>query len=179
MFRSLNGRMLVVMAAVSVAGGASNAVAEPLTPEACEALKVERTKLEAAGVGHDLRRGPDWGRTRLTAARLGEVMRLISVTEQIAFRCRKPPEEVKAGGEATESAVTGSGVPHPVRKPTPAGKNVTSEGTSANMTAAAAKGGAIAPDGAVAPARKAPKPASAATAKPQASSAPAKGGLEQ
>lgn len=123
MFRLPKGRRLAAVAVFTVACAGSRVAGEPLQQEACDALKAEQAKLEAAGVGNDLRRGADWGRTNLAAARIGEVLRLITVTEQIAFRCPPPPPpQQQAHGAAAESGESGrktdSTIAIPVRKPT-------------------------------------------------------------
>ncbi|MEW5963282.1 MAG: hypothetical protein AB1749_06925, partial [Pseudomonadota bacterium] len=106
--RSKARRALVALAAATVLDAGASARGEPLQPEACDSLKAEQSRLEGLGVGQDLRRGPEQAQRSLTPARLKEVERLITVIEQIQFRCPRPPPaapaEAKAGTPGAKSA---------------------------------------------------------------------------
>jgi hypothetical protein len=65
----------------------SHAVAAPLDPEACATLKSEYDGLVAGGAKSDKDRGPEWAKANLAPDRLGKVERLITVGEQLSFRC--------------------------------------------------------------------------------------------
>lgn len=109
------------------------AMAAPLEPEACAALKSEHRSLVAAGAKSDMDRGPEWARANLSPERLGKIERLITVQEQLSFRCgeqltarpaiKEPPPEV---GATAAGRGTSSNIPLPKRK-------------DANAAAAAAK----------------------------------------
>lgn len=77
----------VLCAAALTAGPTAMAVAAPLTPEACAALKQEYDGLVASGTKSDMDRGPDWAKANLAPERLGKIERLIAVEEQLSFRC--------------------------------------------------------------------------------------------
>jgi hypothetical protein len=63
------------------------AVAGPLPPETCTALKTEYGSLVAGGAKSDMDRGPEWAKGNLQPDRLGKIERLIAVEEQLSFRC--------------------------------------------------------------------------------------------
>ena len=95
------------------------ALAAPLDPEACAALKTEHRDLVAAGAKSDMTRGPEWAKANLAPERLGKIERLIAVEEQLSFRCgeqltarpqiKEPPKPDPAAGVA-------SPIPPPKRK---------------------------------------------------------------
>ncbi|HEX2842402.1 hypothetical protein [Hyphomicrobium sp.] len=116
---------------------APQAVAAPLDPPACTALKTEYDGLIAAGAKADMDRGPEWAKTNLAPDRLGKIERLIAIEEQLSFRCGeqltarpaikelpKPPQTAgadpdqptaKLNGNATGGG-TPSNIPPPKRK---------------------------------------------------------------
>lgn len=61
--------------------------AEPLAELQCKALKEEYDKLLYAGVKSDVERGAEWGKANLPRVRLELIQRLITVEEQLSFRC--------------------------------------------------------------------------------------------
>ena len=65
-------------------GGAHSA---PLPKDVCDALLVEEQVLDEGGARANLAKGADWGRTNLDKKKLGQVQRLIKVTEDLVFRC--------------------------------------------------------------------------------------------
>jgi hypothetical protein len=123
-------------------GIATSAVAAPLDPQACAALKTEYDGLVSAGVKSDMDRGPDWAKTNnLAPDRLGKIERLMALQEQLSFRCGeqltarpnlkeppKPPQPEKTakdGKNAAAAAPTGdlldslmapSNIPPPKKK---------------------------------------------------------------
>lgn len=78
-----------IATAIAVAGllAAGSAMAAPLPPEACSALKQEYQSLVSAGAKGDMDRGAAWAKANLAPDRLGKIERLISVEEQLSFRC--------------------------------------------------------------------------------------------
>lgn len=78
-------RAFLVVAVVAAAGGGVRA--EKLDPAACEALRGEQAGLVAAGVRRDMERGPEWARANLGRDRLQQIAKLMSVDEQLIFRC--------------------------------------------------------------------------------------------
>lgn len=72
-------------AALSLA--AAPALAAPLGPEACATLKTEYDGLVASGAKSDMDRGPEWAKANLAPDRLGKIERLMTVGEQLSFRC--------------------------------------------------------------------------------------------
>lgn len=99
---------MAALAAAALLGAGVSAHGEPLQPEACETLKAEQARLEGLGVGQDLLRGPEQAKKGgLTPTRLKEIERLVTVIEQIAFRCPRPPPPAplaEAGTSGTKSA---------------------------------------------------------------------------
>lgn len=73
--------------ALLLVAGASHATAAPLEPEACATLKTELQGLVAGGAKSDMDRGPEWAKTNLAPDRLAKIERLITVEEQLSFRC--------------------------------------------------------------------------------------------
>lgn len=97
---------------------APSAVAAPLEPQACAALKSEHESLLAGGAKSDMDRGPEWAKANLSPERLAKIERLIAVQEQLSFRCGelvtarpliKEPPPPPAGAAA-------SNIPLPKRK---------------------------------------------------------------
>ncbi len=76
--------------------------AEILDKETCDQLKDELSKLEATGVRADMDRGAEWGKANLAPPRLGQIQRLMSIDEQLMFRCRtaKLPKDLEAAIDA-------------------------------------------------------------------------------
>lgn len=129
-------RIFVLLAPVA-ALAAPQAVAAPLDPPACAALKTEYDELVAAGAKANMDRGPEWAKANLAPDRLGKIERLIAVEEQLSFRCGeqltarpaikelpKPPQAAgadpdqgatKLNGNAREGG-TPSNIPPPKRK---------------------------------------------------------------
>jgi hypothetical protein len=75
--------------------------AAPLEAAQCDQLKSEQDKLETQGVRKDYERGAQWGKTNLPAAKLEQVKRLISLDEQILFRCANPKPNVQLKEDTT------------------------------------------------------------------------------
>ncbi|WP_439543392.1 hypothetical protein [Hyphomicrobium sp.] len=116
---------------------AGPAAAAPLEPQACKDLNTERDAMIGAGIKSDMDRGPEWAKTNLAEDRLKKIERLISVEEQLSFRCGQlvtaspqikepptPPEEKAAAATgakpAADEVFSGLGfgdVPAPKRKP--------------------------------------------------------------
>lgn len=173
MRRSLIRRTSVGLAgmALGVALGTSAppAQGEPLTEEACTAIKTERAQLESRGVGEDLRRGPVAVGKSLPRERLVEIERLIHLIEQVEFRCPRPPPPkppVEAAAKLPE-VKSGAGAETGASK-APDGSPKAATGKPERQPAKQAP----------APQRK-PPAAARATATPAAATAPEKKGLEQ
>jgi hypothetical protein len=107
----------LLRAALTIAAAPAAALAAPLDPEACAALKTEHASLVAAGAKSDMSRGPAWAKANLAPERLGRIERLITVEEQLSFRCgelltarpqMKEPPQPAAG--------VSSNIPPPKRK---------------------------------------------------------------
>jgi hypothetical protein len=114
---------------------ASPAAAAPLEPQACTSLKSEYQTLVSAGAKSDMNKGPQWAKANLQAERLAAIERLMTVEEQLSFRCGelltarpalkelpKPTQVLNAdvSGASTGTAKKGAGklssIPPPVRK---------------------------------------------------------------
>jgi hypothetical protein len=184
---------LAALAAAALLGAGVSAHGEPLQPEACETLKAEQARLEGLGVGQDLLRGPEQAKKGgLTPTRLKEIERLVTVIEQIAFRCPRPPPAplAEAGTSGTKSAGS-AGEDEPARnklKAKPKGAQPAATATAA--TGQTDKAGAKRPpkkkpaDAYVPPEDDTPErkaaPAPAQAKPPTAAAAPvSKPGLEQ
>lgn len=111
------------------------AMAEPLTPEACESLRRELAELEGGPAAASFARGADWGKSNLSPEQLTLVQRLLTLREDVAFRCR--PALVQM--ETPPAPVDPDKVPLPERNPTP--RPVTTEAASATQQTATAEGG--------------------------------------
>ncbi|WP_171946458.1 hypothetical protein [Hyphomicrobium sp. CS1GBMeth3] len=92
------------------------ALAAPLDPEACTALKTEHTSLVAAGAKSDMSRGPEWAKTNLAPDRLDKIKRLIAVEEQLSFRCGEQLTARPQIKELPKPAGVASSIPPPIRK---------------------------------------------------------------
>jgi len=114
-------------------GGAHSA---PLPKDVCDALLVEEQVLDKGGARANLAKGADWGRTNLDKKKLGQVQRLIKVTEDLVFRCGlagqrfaafvepapPPPPAKKAGPKAQAKKPVAKAKAAP--KPKPEAKTV-------------------------------------------------------
>lgn len=127
-------RLLTLFALTLAAGPAASA---PLDPQACKDLNTERDAMVGAGLKSDMDRGPEWAKANLAPDRLKQIERLISVEEQLSFRCGqlvtaspqikeppKPPEEkaaaapgAKQPGDDVFTSLSFGEVPAPKRKP--------------------------------------------------------------
>lgn len=72
---------------VALSLAAPRAMAAPLEPEACATLRTEHQSLVAGGAKSDMARGADWAKANLAPDRLAKIERLITVEEQLSFRC--------------------------------------------------------------------------------------------
>lgn len=107
------------------------AAADPLDPATCTGLTQEREQLIAKGAKDDMDRGPVWAKeNNLGQDRLANVQRLMTVEEQLSFRCDKlvtarpamlqPPEPAvkpEAPAVSGEKATTPSTTPEKPAKP--------------------------------------------------------------
>lgn len=96
--------------------GTSMALAAPLDPEACTALKTEHTSLVAAGAKSDMSRGPEWAKANLAPDRLEKIKRLITIQEQLSFRCGEQLTARPQIKEPPKPAGVANGIPLPIRK---------------------------------------------------------------
>ena len=107
--------LLAVAAALVATGAPTSLRAEPLPDERCQALRDELPLLEGGGAGENFRKGPEWGKANLSPKQLSYVRRLMTVRENLFFRCRtfdvvrNPPPRSYAPGAA----------PLPERRPPP------------------------------------------------------------
>ncbi len=93
-----------VLTAIVIVTAWQSAQALPLDPAACETVRVEKSELDAAGVGVDVQRGPDWGKSNLDEAGFKKVARWIELEEQLKFRCPQPkPVPDPAGSTAAKA----------------------------------------------------------------------------
>lgn len=142
-------QVLTIAVLLQLAVAASTTMAEPLPAETCEQFKSEHASLEAAGIPETLKKGPDWARANLPAAKLEEVRRYIGLEEQLLFRCGLALARGMPGSEPDEAeagAVTGEAEtppPLPQRKPTKRDKKTSA--AAPNASAAAAKKATTAP----------------------------------
>jgi hypothetical protein len=79
----------------------------PLAKDACDALRLEQSQLEAGGARANMVKGPEWARANLATNQQQLIARLIEVDEGLAFRCglaRAPvAKEVLAKADAAET----------------------------------------------------------------------------
>lgn len=80
-------RMLAVLAVV-ITAVSSPVHAEQLPEERCQALRDELPILEGGGAGENFRKGSEWGKANLSPEQLRYVQRLLTVRENLLFRCR-------------------------------------------------------------------------------------------
>lgn len=114
------------------------AVAARLDDAACDALKVERARIETDALKSDMQKGPVWAKDNVSPERLKEIEQVISLEESIAFRCQQPksvavpvhatkvnPGAAGAGGAASEAGAALAPVDEEAAAatdPAPAGK---------------------------------------------------------
>jgi outer membrane biosynthesis protein TonB len=159
-----------------LAGVPALALGEPLTKEACDALADEQAKLVDGGVRDAMAGGAEGARTRLSAQKLAQVQRFLTVDEQLLFRCGQykarfvpPPEPeepadaaAKAAEEKAQPAKAPPAKAKPKTKPKPktgAEKANTAEGEKAKAAPPPAKRKPKADDAYRPPAAPAPAPA--------------------
>ena len=116
-------RRAIVLAALVLAS--PGAWASPLDPEDCKSLKSEYEKLVEGGAKSDMEKGADWAKANLEPNRLKEIARLITVEEQLSFRCGQivtadpvmsdMPEE--RGAKTNAAGKRLSRIPLPEKKP--------------------------------------------------------------
>ncbi|MDX2258140.1 MAG: hypothetical protein NW205_04415 [Hyphomicrobiaceae bacterium] len=63
------------------------AIAEPAGVRRCRRLESERQALLVKGIKTDMARGPEWARKNLSAQRITEILRFITVDQDLRFRC--------------------------------------------------------------------------------------------
>lgn len=118
-------RFYLWLAAAASLASSGSALAAPLEKLACDALKAEHGSLLAAGVKTDMAKGADWGKANLPRERLTEIARLMSVEEDLSFRCgelvtaRPALLDKKPGKEGPEDGLPGDTKPNAAAKPTP------------------------------------------------------------
>ncbi len=142
----------------------AGARAERLDPVACDGLRGEQARLVAAGTRRDMERGPEWARANLSRDRLEQIAKLMSVEEQLIFRCAALQPQPAAGEEAGVAAVK----PKAKHAKAAEGDPPAEAKPRKKRPAAEVKGGQA--DDAPKPARKKSKPAAAS-----AEAAPAQG----
>lgn len=77
----------VIAAIAAMVAPASAAKLDDIT---CDALKLERSRIETDAIKSDMEKGPDWAKSNLSSERLKEIEQLIGLQESIAFRCPLP-----------------------------------------------------------------------------------------
>lgn len=77
---------------------AGAAQASKLDDITCDALKLEKSRLETEALKSDMAKGPQWAKDNLSTERLKEIEQLIGLQATVAFRCPRPkPPPVQAG----------------------------------------------------------------------------------
>jgi hypothetical protein len=79
--------------------------AKPLDKEACDTLQAEKLSLVVLGIDKEMAKGPDWAKANLAPARLDMVKRLLTVNEQMKFRCPSVIAMAQANAKATAASV--------------------------------------------------------------------------
>ena len=107
--RSTRVILALAVAAVWACGCFTSGMAHAakLDDAACDALKVERARLESDAIKSDMAKGPQWAKDNLTPERLKEIEQLIGLQESIAFRCTLPkavpaPASIAKAGDGTK-----------------------------------------------------------------------------
>lgn len=105
-FMMLHSRLRLTMMVTAAASAVLCAIAAPamagqpkLDQETCKQLHAEQATFVQSGILEDLKRGAEWGKANLSAARLRDVEQYILLDEQIKFACREAtltPEMEKA-----------------------------------------------------------------------------------
>lgn len=98
--RSFSLFALFALDALAMCGAAH---AGEITKAECEALHAENRGLISAGVPALMEKGPGWAKANLSPEQLGQIKRLLHVSEQITFRCetiRPINAKVDQSGEA-------------------------------------------------------------------------------
>ena len=118
---------LILYAALS-----ANALAKPLTSEACVALVDEHNRLSKDGIEKSLAQDPVNASTNIKAEKLASIERFLFIESQIRFRCpavKLPGLEIKAPAKTKAAKVEkkkirsrGPKIPLPKRKPAPPAK---------------------------------------------------------
>lgn len=96
--------------------------AAKLDKEACDQLRAEKIKFVQSGILADLKRGPEWGKTNLSADRLREIEHYIMLDEQLKFACREATlsaDAMRAGEEAIKIEANPDRDPNAPAKPAP------------------------------------------------------------
>lgn len=100
-------RASFLVAMLVLASGGSRA--ERLDASACDGLRGEQARLVSAGARRDMERGPEWARANLGRDRLDQIAKLMSVDEQLIFRCtvlQPHPAAVEASGPVPAKSKT-------------------------------------------------------------------------
>ena len=94
--RSTRVILALAVAAVWACGCFTSGMAHAakLDDAACDALKVERARLDTDAIKSDMAKGPQWAKDNLTPERLKEIEQLIGLQESIAFRCTLPKANI-------------------------------------------------------------------------------------
>lgn len=87
--RSTIGAVVVAPLFVSPVFVTLASAAPKLDKDTCAQFKTEQIKFIQSGILADLQRGPEWGKTNLSADRLREIELFITLDEQIKFACRE------------------------------------------------------------------------------------------
>jgi hypothetical protein len=121
-------RTLTLLCAALCLAPAPAVVAAPLDAQACATLKSEYDGLVAAGAKSDMDRGPEWAKANLPPERLGKIERLITVGEQLSFRCgeqvtARPVIKELPKPEGAKAAEGGAGKGAPSNIPLPKRKD--------------------------------------------------------
>ena len=117
-------RRAIILAAVVLAS--PSAWASPLDADDCKSLKSDYEKLVESGAKSDMEKGADWAaKANLKPDRLKEIARLITVEEQLSFRCGQivtAPPMMSDMPEERETRTNAAGkrlsrIPLPEKKP--------------------------------------------------------------
>ncbi len=127
---------VIAAAVLSLSAGAAQAT--KLDNITCDALKLERSRIETEAIKSDMAKGPEWAKGNLSKDRLGEIELLIGLQENIAFRCPLPRPTPSAPGAAAAVQAPNS---EPDEEPSSSNANPDGKKPDARKTSKSKNGG--------------------------------------